>query len=140
MNLEQLDKSLRSLANEQPIPVTVSGDCMAPLFSDGACLLVSPEKIYWPGDIIVFRRWDNQLVSHRLLAFYRRHGEMRYLTQPDSGTRHDSPITIDHILGKVVGGACHTNTFNIPLLQRFRSFAKFSWYMLLRIPSLLHQY
>ena len=95
--------------------------------------------MYWPGDIIVFRRWDRQLVSHRLLAFYRRHGEIRYLTQPDSGSRPDSAITINQVLGKVIGGACHTNTFNIPLLQRFRSFAKFNWYMLSRIPSLLHQ-
>jgi len=101
-------------------------------------LLVSPEKMYWPGDIIVFRRWDNQLVSHRLLAFYRRHGEMRYLTQPDSGT--DSPITINQILGKVIGGVCHTNTFHIPLLQRFSSFAKFNWHILARVPPRLYQY
>ncbi len=139
MNLEQIDKSLRSFANEQPIPVTVSGDCMAPLFSDGACLHISPEKMYWPGDIIVFRRWDRQLVSHRLLAYYRRHGEKRYLTQPDSGSRPDSAITVDQILGKVVGGACLKEAVNIPLRQRLMSVIRMCKVMLVRIPAYLNR-
>ncbi len=139
MNRQQLDKSLRSLANEQPIPVTVSGDCMDPLFSDGTRLLVSPEKMYWPGDIIVFRRWDRQLVSHRLLAYYRRHGERRYLTQPDSGSRPDSAITVDQILGKVVGGDCVKEAAKIPLWQRLMSVIRMCKVILVRIPAFLNR-
>ncbi len=135
MDQRQFDNSLRSLAKEEAIPVSVSGNCMQPLFSDGAFLEIKPAKIYWPGDILVFRRWDNQLISHRLLSFYYRNGKLKFLTQPDNGPIPDSSISSDQILGKVTGGECQNDAVNIPLKSRIIALKNFFYLLILQLKN-----
>ena len=96
-------KLIGALADE-PIPVSIRGDCMAPLLNDGDRVMIRKSRFYLPGDILVYCNGIGDLVSHRMLGYYFRKGEWRLLIKADNGLRPDCGVSANHVLGKVLKG------------------------------------
>ncbi len=89
------------LIKDGPLTVQVNGNCMGNLLRNGCRVQLARQRFYLPGDIIVFGRGDQRMVSHRLLGFSPgRHGWIA-ITQADREARPDAPFSVDRILGKV---------------------------------------
>jgi signal peptidase I len=86
---------LQDLARDGESRVQVKGDCMEPLFSDGATLTVRARRVYWPGDVVVFRTPAGDLAAHRVLG-WRRAG---LVTKGDHCVVHDAPVRRADIVG-----------------------------------------
>ena len=92
-------ETLRELAREAPLRVTIAGGCMTPGIADGTTLEVAPARVYWPGDVIVFRRGDGRLVAHRVIGF--RPGKWLF-TQADGSAAPDSAVNPADIVGRAL--------------------------------------
>jgi hypothetical protein len=97
--------ALRDLTGEGPLELLVRGGCMDPRLRDGDRIVVAPQRIYWPGDVVAFRSLSGPLFVHRLLGPLRRAGTWWVLAQGDALSRPDEPVTWDQVLGRVRGGA-----------------------------------
>ena len=97
--------ALRELAREAPVEVQVRGDCMAPLLADGARVRVAAARVYWPGDVVVFRAPDGRLLAHRLLGYRLHAGSLALVTRGDSCPVHDAPVPLARVLGRIQGAA-----------------------------------
>lgn len=95
--------ALRAMAREEPLEVRVRGGCMAPLLADGTPVEVTPARVYWPGDVIVFRGADGRLLAHRLLGYRPLHGRLACVTQGDGCVCPDAPVPLSQILGRAAG-------------------------------------
>jgi hypothetical protein len=93
--------ALQGLAREAPVEVRVQGDCMAPFFANGGRVLVSAARLYWPGDVLVFRAPDGRLLAHRLLGYRPWRGGIALVTRGDSCIVHDFPVSKTAVLGRV---------------------------------------
>lgn len=118
-------EALRAMAAEKELRLKVQGECMAPLVQSGATVCVKGAKFYWPGDCLVFIGLDGQLTVHRLIGYYFRRRQIRYLTQSDRGVSPDFSIAHRHIIGKVCGGACDERLINVPALHRVQALGRF---------------
>lgn len=76
--------------------VVVSGS-MQPAIEVGDLLILREQKEYRVDDIITFR-WNNSLVTHRIIAI---DGD-RVVTKGDSNNVTDEPIEMSQIEGKVI--------------------------------------
>jgi hypothetical protein len=94
-------EALRRLAREGPIEVNVRGECMAPFFADGDRVRVTAARMYWPGDVMVFRAADGRLVAHRLLGYRPHAGRLALVTRGDSCIVHDAPVPLAAVLGRI---------------------------------------
>lgn len=131
-----IDNALKSLANEEALRVRINGDCMMPLIADGAMIEIRSRRNYLPGDILVKRVDNGQLVAHRLLGAYPRNGGLYYITRADNAGREDAPIAAAQVIGKVSGGNCLPEAIHIPLTARLKAVG----YFLLLISRRLRQY
>lgn len=93
--------AVQDLAREAPVEVRVQGDCMKPFFADGDRVLVSAARVYWPGDVLVFRAPDGRLLAHRLLGYRPWKGTLALVTRGDACVVHDSPVPKTAVLGRV---------------------------------------
>lgn len=93
--------ALQGLAREAPVEVRVQGDCMKPFFADGDRVLVSAARVYWPGDVLVFRAPDGRLLAHRLLGYRPWRGGIALVTRGDSCVVHDFPVPRTAVLGRI---------------------------------------
>lgn len=93
--------TIKSLINEGPLTIYVDGECMTGTLKDGGRLSVEQKSLYWPGDVIVFARGDNSLVSHRFLGYARGRSGWLALTRADVSNSADCPCHVSRILGKV---------------------------------------
>jgi hypothetical protein len=98
--------ALQGLARESPVEVCVRGDCMAPHFADGDRVRVAAARVYWPGDVVVFRAPDGRLLAHRLLGYRLwKQGPWQdgfaLVTRGDACTVHDSPVPRRAVLGRI---------------------------------------
>jgi hypothetical protein len=93
--------AIRELAREEPVTVTVRGDCMAPLLADGERVEVAPARRYWPGDVVALRAADGRLLVHRLLGYRWRAGRLLYVTRGDRCPAVDVPVPLADLLGRV---------------------------------------
>jgi hypothetical protein len=98
---------LREIARREGVSVKVRGKCMEPVLGDGADVSVTARRIYFPGDVVVYRRRSGELVAHRVLG-WRRAG---LVTQGDHCDEHDPPVPPGEIVGAVD---------TIPVLARHR--------------------
>lgn len=121
-----IDRALKSLAGDEPVSLRVSGSCMAPLIDDGAMIQIRRQRVYLPGDILVKRCHNDQLIAHRLIGFYPRKRETHYVTRADNANSADAAIAGSRVIGKVCGGECASSAITIPLLHRSRAFAQFT--------------
>ena len=107
--------ALRGLAREAPLDVVVRGDCMLPLLADGDRVRVVAARVYWPGDVLVFRAPDGRLLAHRLLGYRPWAGGLALVTRGDACVVHDAPVPLAAVLGRVEGihpgVACRLRSF-----------------------------
>lgn len=94
-------EALRGLAREGPVEVVVRGDCMAPLLADGERVRVRAARVYWPGDVLVFRTADERLLAHRLLGWRYHAGSLALVTRGDACVVHDAPVPPTAVLGRI---------------------------------------
>lgn len=87
--------ALRELAREEDSPVVISGDCMAPLLRRGETVRVRARRVYFPGDVIVFRTRAGDLAAHRVLGWHPK----GLVTKGDDCVERDAPVSRDHIVG-----------------------------------------
>jgi len=98
MDKTLFEKLLRAQKQRgKPFEITVIGDSMNPILSEGDTVTVQPCEDYETGDILVFNYKQGELLVHRLLI--KRDG--RYFCKGDNSFRlEDMPP--DQIIGKVV--------------------------------------
>lgn len=101
-------EALREMARERPVAVTVRGGCMAPRLAEGDQVEVAPARLYWPGDVIVFRAADGRWLVHRLLGWRWWQGRLAGVTRGDGCPCHDAPVPFGRVLGRVVGPSGRT--------------------------------
>lgn len=111
-------EALRRIAREGPVEVSVRGDCMAPLLTDGARVRVAAARIYWPGDVLVFRGADGRLLAHRLLGYRPYGGGLALVTRGDGCAVHDAPVPPAAVLGRIAA-AGPSLAVRISALRRF---------------------
>lgn len=121
-----IDEALKSLASDGQLSIRISGDCMLPLIKDGALVEVSRRKIYWPGDILVKRCLNGQLISHRLIGYYPRKGKFNFVTRADNANNSDAAIENSQIIGRVSGGQCAKSSCSVPFRYRVKAIKHFT--------------
>jgi hypothetical protein len=75
---------------------------MTPGLRNGSNVKVRSTRFYWPGDVLVYRDRNDQLLAHRLIGYYRREGKWKCLIQADNARRPDSGVLSEQVIGKVV--------------------------------------
>jgi signal peptidase I len=93
--------ALRGLARQGAVDVVVRGDCMLPLLTDGDRVRVVAARVYWPGDVLVFRAADGRLLAHRLLGYRPWAGGLALVTRGDACVVHDAPVPAAAVLGRI---------------------------------------
>jgi hypothetical protein len=136
--LPVVPEALQTLAKNRELRLKIQGDCMSPLLESGTGVRVKGAKFYWPGDCLVFAGADGRLTAHRLLGYYYKQRQIRYLTQADRAKRPDRYILKRHIIGKICGGECDPRLAKAPPLHRLRAGGKFARYCLERIWIKIH--
>jgi hypothetical protein len=68
---------------------------MEPWLRSGENVRVRAKRVYWPGDVIVFRTHAGPLAAHRVLG-WRPAG---IVTKGDGCERHDAPVSRERIVG-----------------------------------------
>ncbi len=93
---------LRDIAASETLSLVVSGDCMRPLLESGDRIRVRGRRLYWPGDVVAFRRADGRILVHRVLGYVPgRHGGSVF-AKGDHLSREDEPVTRDAVIGRLV--------------------------------------
>ena len=95
-------ESIKDMANGEPLTLTIKGECMAGTLPDGGRVQVEKRDLYWPGDVIVYARLDDTMVSHRLLGYAHRGRGWLAITRADQSEVADRPFSTSRILGKVI--------------------------------------
>lgn len=98
---DQLFAALQRMAREAPVTVCVRGGSMAPRFADGDHVLAAAARVYWPGDVVVFRAADGRLLVHRLLGYRLWKRGLALVTRGDACAGHDAPVPLGAVLGRV---------------------------------------
>jgi hypothetical protein len=97
-----LFEHIKKISHFGPLTICINGDCMGESLPHGSEVTVIRKSVYWPGDIIVLGRSDNQLFSHRFLGYLPGLGGLNAVTIADSETQPDPLSPASRILGKVV--------------------------------------
>jgi hypothetical protein len=92
--------ALRDLAREQPLAITVRGDCMAPRLRDGDRVEIAPARRYWPGDIVAFHTREGRIALHRMLGYRFLAGRLACVTRGDRSRLPDAPLAPERLLGR----------------------------------------
>lgn len=130
-----IDTALKSVAGDEPLSIRISGTCMAPLIDDGAMIQIRRQRLYLPGDILVKRCHNGQLVAHRLIGFYPRYRKFHYVTRADNASSADAAIAGSRVFGKVCGGECVNSAIQVPLSHRSKACVQFTSLMLQRLAA-----
>ncbi len=95
---------------------------MAPALDDDQQAPLRQSFLYLPGDIIVFETEFGQMLAHRLLGYYFRHGKLHFLTQADNAPGVDSGISRQQIIGKIqLPVSIHQRLFSLGRFLRYTS-------------------
>lgn len=126
---------LKEFINQGSLTVQVTGSCMDTAISPGSDLRLENSNRYYPGDIIAYKRGNEELVSHRFLGYVRDRSGWRVITRADSADRADAPAAIRNVLGRVT----HVNgePYKPGLGIRFRAFADWTFSVLRWVVSRL---
>jgi len=122
-----INSALQLLAQDGELSIRISGNCMQPLIKDGALVSVKQQAFYWPGDILVKRGFDGQLVAHRLIGIFPRKGRWYFVSRADSAAKADVPVPGTQIIGRVLGGECVETVVLVPIRYRIKAVGQFAW-------------
>jgi hypothetical protein len=114
---------LRDIAAVEPLSLVVSGDCMEPLLESGDRIRVRARRVYWPGDVVAFRRADGRLLVHRVLGYAPGLHGWSVFAKGDNLSREDEPVARDAVIGRLIdrgGRATHVGS-----ARRWRSMLEF---------------
>lgn len=95
---------LNLLSEGKTIRVKAHGYSMYPCIKPGATVLIEPLQIKGlpvPGEIIAIKR-NEGLIVHRLIKIVKRNGTDLYIARGDSNSRHDEPVKISLIAGRII--------------------------------------
>ena len=92
---------LKQFIQQGPLTVQVTGSCMNRAVPAGSDVRLESNKFYWPGDILAFKRGDEQIVSHRFLGYLPGRNGWLLITRADNVKQADSPVALRHALGRV---------------------------------------
>lgn len=132
-NMSRLHNWVRLLTGDQSVSVLVKGDCMMPWIESDTLVQVAPSRNYWPGDIVIVLSQQGEYLAHRVIGFYKKRGQIKILTQPDSSHQSDTAAYLDAVLGKVMGGDCHPYAVTIPLHHRLKALLRFGKVILRKV-------
>ncbi len=93
---------IQALSHSGPLTIRVNGDCMGIELPDGCRVTINRKLLYWPGDIVVIARGDDQLVSHRFLGYFHSLRVLKAITMADNEGCPDAPVPVARIIGKAV--------------------------------------
>jgi hypothetical protein len=111
------------------LQLALRGDCMTPNLQDGSNIKIRNTGFYWPGDVLVYRDQHDHLFAHRLLGYYRRQGNWRFLVQADNARRPDMGLQASQVIGKVISA---------PISLRHRMNA--AWRYIRHVARYLHRW
>lgn len=131
-NSLSIHHAVRQLTRDEPISVTVKGECMMPWIETESRVDITPASFYWPGDVIVALSNNSHYLVHRVIGGYWRSGKFKLLTQADSALRPDMAVLPGDILGKVTGGSCHPHAVSIPITHRLKALLRFMRFLVKR--------
>ena len=118
---------LRELAQDAPLPLTVSGASMVPSLKPGQRVLVEACRFYFPGDVLAFRSADETLVIHRLLGYRFGIRQSRLVTCGDAAPHCDAPIKAEQVIGKIV--SIEGTPWRTPFKTRVKATTQFGNYL-----------
>ncbi len=121
-----IDTALKSMADDGGLKIRISGSCMVPLIQDGALVSIIKQAKYYPGDVIVKRCHDDQLMAHRLIGWYPHKGGLLFVTRADNARVADRGVPISRIIGRVSGGECSKSVVSVPTKHRIRGLGQFT--------------
>ncbi len=92
---------IKEFIDQGPMTVQLTGVCMQSAIPANSDVRLEKKSIYWPGDIIAFRRGDDEVVSHRFLGYLPGRKCWRVITRADSAGAADGPVPVKDVLGRV---------------------------------------
>ena len=128
-----IDTALKSMADDGGLKIRISGSCMVPLIQDGALVSIIKQAKYYPGDVIVKRCHDDQLMAHRLIGWYPHKGGLLFVTRADNARVADRGVPISRIIGRVSAGECAESVISVPVKQRIKAVGQFLILILTRL-------
>ncbi len=130
---QHIDIALKNLAKDNELQLEITGTCMEPAISEKSKVRISPQRTYWPGDILVIRSGDGRLLAHRLLGIYPYRGRVNYITQGDNVAIVDIAVRRSDIIGRVTSSDPGGMVITIPLLSRYKALWKFVRFIFKRL-------
>lgn len=127
---ERILAALRDVARSQPVALTVRGGSMEPGIVPGARLEVRRQRVYLPGDVLVFADAAGVLTVHRLLGPLPRR---RLLMRGDAAPGPDAGVPLERVVGRVVGGACGPEVQRPGFLRRTMALSRWAFHVLARL-------
>ncbi|MCP3899654.1 MAG: signal peptidase I [Desulfobacteraceae bacterium] len=87
------------------IQKTISGDSMLPAIPSETIARIEPvnQTQIFPGEVVLFKTEQDQTKIHRVAIIFKRNGEKFIQTWGDNCRFPDSPVRIDHVMGRVTG-------------------------------------
>lgn len=132
------------MIRSEPGVLHVRGDCMAPVLQNGDEVRLI-RKNPWPGDIVAICRRDGEILVHRFLMKRpwfdpaRRTWVLLAVARPDQGTKFDSEVPAENLLGVVCeignGKEQPSRVLTIGVLDRARAMGWVARYLVGRVVS-----
>jgi hypothetical protein len=129
---EGIAAALAAWTREAPLSLELRGGSMAPTLPEHGRVRVAAAGRLWPGDILVVADAHGQLVAHRLLGSYRRHGR-RLVLRGDAAPSCDAPVAPGQVIGRVVWAEGRGALEPVPLGARLRAMAGFAAFVASRV-------
>ncbi len=85
------------------IQKAISGDSMLPAIPEEAVARIAPvnKTRIFPGEVVLFKTEQDQTKIHRVAIIFNRKGEKFIQTWGDNCRFPDSPVRINHVMGRV---------------------------------------
>jgi signal peptidase I len=99
------DTGILLLSKGTTIRIKAHGYSMYPAIKPGSIIIIEPIKIKGPprrGEIVAIKR-EKGLIVHRLIKIPIQDSTRKYITRGDSNAYADAPMSMDMIVGRVVG-------------------------------------
>jgi hypothetical protein len=125
---------VQELSYSGPLTIRVNGACMGANLPHGSDVTIIRKAIYWPGDIVVIGRADDQMYSHRFLGYLPGKRGWKAVTIADSEIQPDPTVRAKRILGKVL--SINGGTTVMTSRQRLRSIFTY----LRVVPRIIHSH